>query len=249
MSNPFERFNIRHLSASSLNKWRAQPGLWAINYLLKVYDEGSAAMWRGNAVEGGVEAWLRKRDRDLALETAMSTFEANAQGDLDDDVEKERVLIPGMLGQAISALEHAPPLLMTQAKIEHWLDGVPVPLIGYVDFVLDGHWLFDLKTTKALPSTPKPEHARQVALYRAARNECGGLLYVSAKRNEGPFKPPYCIDDPEPHLAALRRDALALMNFLDRYEDPTEAACSLPMDVDHFMFGDASRAKAMELIT
>jgi hypothetical protein len=43
-----------------------------------------------------------------------------------------------------------------------------------------------------------------------ARNQPGSLLYVSPKRYET-----YTITDPDVHIAALRRDALSLMRFLD----------------------------------
>ena len=54
--NSFGRFGISHLSASSLNLWRASPGIFALRYLAKIKDSGNAAMWRGSAVENGLAA-------------------------------------------------------------------------------------------------------------------------------------------------------------------------------------------------
>jgi len=48
--NPLARYGIDHLSPSSLNLWRASPGLWSARYLAGFKDE-SAATWRGHAVE------------------------------------------------------------------------------------------------------------------------------------------------------------------------------------------------------
>ena len=56
--NAFERHGIDHLSASSLNLRRASPGLWAARYLAGLSEDG-AAMWRGSAVEAGLESCKR----------------------------------------------------------------------------------------------------------------------------------------------------------------------------------------------
>jgi hypothetical protein len=52
--NAFERHGIDHLSASSLNLWRASPGLWCARYLADLKEDGNLAMWRGTAVEAGI---------------------------------------------------------------------------------------------------------------------------------------------------------------------------------------------------
>lgn len=242
--NTFEQHNIRHLSASSLNLWREQPGLWALRYLAKVKDEMGAAVWRGKAIEAGVEIWLRKRSAEEAMAAAESTFEANAQGEVSDEIDAERAMVAPATEIAIGALQDVPPLLMAQAKIEHWLDGVDVPLIGYVDFIFEDGSLFDLKTTKRIPSEPKPDHARQVGLYMKAREAPGSLLYVSGKKFASHPVPEDSVDT---LLAGLRMDALALQEFLGRFETADRAIRSLPMNIDHFMFGDDTRAAALEL--
>ena len=242
--NAFARHNVKHLSASSLNCWRSAPGLWAVRYLLGVKDNGNPAMWRGTATEGGLEAYMRGRPLEDAVKAALSNFEANAQGEASDEVEAERNAIRDYVEIACRKVHNQFPVLTaTQLRIEHWLDGIPVPLIGYVDFVFEDGSLFDLKTTMRIPSEPKPDHARQVSIYMKARHtEAGSLLYVSPKRAEH-----YHITNPDEHLAGLRRDALALMRFLDRFETAEEAARALPADTDHFMWSDATKARALEL--
>lgn len=240
--NAFARHNIDHLSASSLNCWRSAPALWCIRYLLRVKDEGNAAMWRGTAVEGGVEAIMRGRTLDEAKAIALSNFEANAVGEASDQTVVERESIAAYLDSAYTPIKHQNALLVaTQLRIEYWLDGIPVPVIGYVDFVTEGG-LFDLKSTMRIPSEPRPDHARQVSLYMKARNEPGALLYVSPKRVEH-----YHITDPDSHLSGLRRDALSLMRFLGRFETARDAALALPQDTEGFMWGESSKAKALEL--
>jgi hypothetical protein len=240
--NPFLRHGVDHLSASSLNCWRAAPALWAIRYLLRVKDQGSPAMWRGTAVEGGLEAILRGKGLDEAKATALFNFDANAQGDVSDDTTAERDSIAAYL-DVLSAPTLPKNLIATQLRIELWLDDVPIPLVGYVDFVFED-CLFDLKATTRIPSEPRPDHARQVSIYMKARNQPGSLLYVSPKRYET-----YTITDPDVHIAALRRDALSLMRFLDKFGTARDAALALPQDTDGFMWGETSKAKALELWT
>ena len=234
--NSFEKHGIRHLSPSSLNRWRAEPALWCLSYLGKFWDEAGASAWRGSAVEAGLEHWLRKRDSEAAKLHAMAAFESNAGGLCDDDTQAERENVPAMLAVAIESMGEPPELLATQLRIECMLDGIPVPVCGYVDFAFDGFDL-DLKTTKACPSTPKPDHARQVALYRYARNREGGLHYVTGKKHAR-----YMISDEEveQHIAAMRRDALALQNFLARHETASDAIRSLPCNTDGWLWNDRS---------
>ena len=232
MSNhPFERFGISHLSPSSLNCWRASPGVWALRYLSKIRDDGNAAMWRGSAVEAGMAALLRGAKLDEATTLALQSFDLNSQGDITGELGSERDLIEPMLTECLKW--QAPSALnATQLKIEHWFEHIPIPVIGYLDLAFDGIDV-DLKTTKACPSSPRPDHVRQVSLYRASRERLGGLLYVTAKRHAY-----FPVDDDmmARGLSDLESDALSLMNFLSRCDDRRAAIKSLPMDVDHFMF-------------
>jgi hypothetical protein len=229
MTNSFARFGINYLSPSSLNMWRSAPGIWAHRYIAKIKDGGNAAMWRGTAVENGMAALLRGLPLEAAQQAAQTSFEMNAQGEVSDDIDAERAMLSPMIEQC--QLWTAPsPLNASQLKVEHWLDDIPVPVVGYLDFGFDGIDI-DLKTTKACPSTPRADHVRQVALYRASRNRKGGVLYVTAKRYAY-----FEIDDEAARqaLSDLQSDALSLNNFLARCDSPRDVLKSLPVDWDHF---------------
>ena len=231
-NNPFATHGIEHLSPSSLNCWRASPGVWALRYLAKVRDDDNANMWRGSAVESGFAAMLRGSKLDKSIEIAKQAFDLNAQGEVTDELDAERELIAQMVGQC--ALWRPPAALSaTQLKVEYWFESVPIPVIGYLDFSFEDGTDVDLKTTKACPSAPRPDHVRQVSLYRASRNRKGGLLYVTGKRNAY-----FPVDDDlmARGLSDLESDAISLMHFLSRSPDRWSAIRSLPMDTDHFMF-------------
>lgn len=224
----FQRFGIDHLSASSLNLWRASPGIFVLRYLAKIKDDGNAAMWRGSAVENGMAALLRNQPLADAAIVAHQAFDLNAK-DNTEDADEERELIAPMLDQC-SKWKAPSDLNATQLKIEHWFDPVPIPVIGYLDFAFEEIDV-DLKTTKACPSTPRSDHVRQVSIYRAARNKAGGLLYVTNKRHAY-----FDISDDAMNeaLAELHADALSLNNFLARCDTREDALKSLPVDWSDF---------------
>jgi hypothetical protein len=227
----FARFAIDHLSPSSLNLWKEAPGIWALRYLKRVRDEGGAGFWRGTATENGLSVLLRTKDVNEALEAAHSSFDMNTAGEISEDIEAERALIEPMVRELI---RWAPPsdLMASQIKIEHWFDGIPVPVIGYLDFAFECRDV-DLKTTKACPSSPRPDHIRQVSLYRAARNRPGGLLYVTGKKHAY-----FEVDDAQMSqaMADLEEDANRLFNFLSRMNNADDALMCLPVNKDHWQF-------------
>lgn len=227
--NAFERHGINVLSPSSLNLWRASPGLWALRYVAKRKEEDNSGFWRGNAVEAGFVYYLRTGEMGRATTVAIQHFDDAAQGEVTDDIIADRELIGPMIGE-LQKWPAPSRLNSLQIKVEHWLDNVPIPVVGYLDFAFDGIDV-DLKTTKACPTTPRAEHIRQVALYRAARGRKGGLLYVTGKKHAY-----FEIDDDamERALGDLSADALSLQHFLRRCNNKRDVLQSLPIDWDHF---------------
>jgi hypothetical protein len=240
----FERFGIKHLSPSSLNKWRSEPALWVVQYLHGFREDAGPAAWRGAAVEAGLEHWLRKRNSEAAFLHAAASFEANAQGVCDEETSAERENVPAMLKVAIESFGEPPELMAAQLRIECFLDGVSIPVCGYIDFCFE-EFDVDLKTTKQCPSSPRPDHARQAALYRYARGKEGGLHYVTGKKWAR-----YMLSDEEAndHIIAMRRDALALQRFLEAAESPSEAIKRLPCNTDSFFWSDGAVRRLSEIL-
>lgn len=231
MSGAFQRHGISHLSPSSLVLWREHPGLWALRYLGNVRDEAGPSAWRGKAVEDAMSAILHGIPLEQAHQIAMQTFSANAQGEIADGIEAERNVVPAMVERIAFALEgQVLDLVGTQIKIEHWMEGIDVPFIGYVDFLFENE-LLDLKTTLRLPSAPKPSHIRQVALYWAAREVKPSLLYVTDKKFA--FYP-VGEDDCRKALDELRADALSLECFLSCVDSARTALHCLPINAEDF---------------
>ena len=238
----FTRHGIERLSPSSLNLWIAAPGLWSLRYLAGVRDETGAAMTRGVAVEAGMMHILHNRPDPV--ETALGIFDMNMMGEIADEITAERDLIPGMVKQCAG---WKPPsgLSATQLKVEHYFEGVSIPVIGYLDFAFEDGLIVDLKTTKACPSKPKADHTRQVALYSAARNDAKcALLYVTEKKHAFYELEPAAL---ETGLNELHSAALSLERFLSRFDSGEDAIRCLPIDRDNFRFSEAAKQKLEEL--
>lgn len=239
MTDPFAKHGLRHLSASSLNLYSAEPALWVLRYLHGFRDDVGPKAWRGQAVEAGLDWWLYKQDRDGALDAAKvayvereTEFAGNNDGVVPDDADTVGEGIEPMLDQAIEATKDFGLPLARQFKIEHWLDGIEVPVIGYIDYDFED-FLFDLKTTERLPSEPRPEHCRQVALYAAAQKKKAKLVYVTPKKYAV-----YEVEDADQHLRRLSRMAHSVRALLAMSDSVTMAAQVFAPNYESFYWND-----------
>lgn len=243
MGNPFEKFGIKHLSPSSLNLYAVNPSLWVGKYLHGWRDEMGPAGHRGTAVEAGLDLWLFHRNQGDAIAKALAHFAELTQGEASDEHEAERANIAPMLQQAIAALKDVPVPVGRQLKIEHYVNGVEVPVLGYIDYLWDDFGI-DLKTTKACPSAIKADHGRQVATYAAAKQKPFKILYVTAKKSAL-----YDLTDNEAsmHLRDLERHARAVRHLLDRSRDADDAAKFFAPERSDFRWSENLLTKADEL--
>lgn len=243
MTDPFGKFNIDHLSVSSLALWRNEPARWVARYLYGIKDEGGPRAWRGNAVEAGLNQALAGAGDDDAVTAALHNFELNAAGDAADEVEQERGSIDPMVRLAAANLRPLGRPLMAQRRVERRLPGIEVPIVGYVDYEWDD-FLVDLKTTLRLPSAPRGDHVVQVVSYGDALQKRPGLIYVTPKKIQR-FA--------EEHMDAtearwtLRRAALALRVTLQIAADREEMASLTVPKFDDFRWSPTSIEAARQI--
>lgn len=243
MSNAFERHGIKHLSPSSLNLFMANPPLWAGKYLFSWQDDAGPAAKRGIAVEAGLDSFLWERNNEKAHTIAKDNFALNTHGVADDDYEKERAYITPMLKCAMDAMNNAPIPLARQIKIECWLDGISVPVLGFVDYSLPDRDM-DLKTTLRIPSELKGDHARQVSLYWKTRQKPTSILYVSDKRFSILELTP---NDAQRHLYDMQRAAKVLQHALSRSKDKLDFCRCYAPDFENFRWTEQTRKLATEI--
>jgi hypothetical protein len=190
-SNGFERHNLDHLSASSINLWSNCPDLWVVQYLFGKRTGMSAAPWRGICVEDAVCATLMGESEEDAISKALEKFDARfVIGD--EKTTKERDLIKPMVQVAIEELaEFGKPQFPEeggQNKISITAKGADgswsIPVIGFIDLYFPQHGLVvDIKSTTRVPSSMSPDHVRQRSIYAKAMGNCAvKFLYVSGKK-------------------------------------------------------------------
>ncbi len=244
------RHGFAHLSPSSLNQFAGSPAAFLIERLFGVRSAGSCAMYRGTAAEHGVEAGLFDPALPVPECQAMALKEYDRLSALSVDPrrETERDAIAGLVETALAELRAYGipdrPEDSRQHKVSLHLPEVPVPIIGFLDFVWSDHGMIvDLKTQLRLSSAISTAHARQGALYASATNYETRFCYTTPRKCAV-----YRLEEPATHLEGLRRIALTLDRFLDLSSDPLELARYLVPDLEAFWFRDAAvRAKAFEV--
>ena len=259
MKNPFERFGIVHLSPSSLNLFRAEPAFWSMRYLAGMKDEMGVAPLSGLAVEAGLDVYLMgAQDRldkdeagvsqdkgcvDAAVDAALQNYQLNTGGEVTDEIEARHRLIEPMVRQACIGIAGSGPLLARQIKIETWIDGIEVPVIGFIDYSTE-HFDLDLKTTLRIPSAPRPDHLRQVAVYAHARGKPQRLFYVSDKRHTIHMPTEEMLEAAWSEVVSIAKN---LRKLLSVSGSPAEFNEFCTPDYDAFYWNEKTTAAAKEV--
>lgn len=253
--NAFERHGITHLSPSSLNSYATQPALWVMERLLGKKTPTSAAAKRGDAAEQGINVGLQDPAADVqtCIDMALKVYDTAMAFSADPKRQAERDNIPGYVTHGLAELRKYGVPDAYQHKIEVSLDGVPVPLIGYLDWRFDRHGLIvDAKTSEKLPGAISTAHGRQGALYQHAHGNYGmRFAYIKPVegKKDGRAVTVYELgaDEARDHLAALANIAQRLERFLALSADPQELAALLVPDMDHYFWSNpTTRAMGRE---
>ncbi len=241
--NVFEKHGIAHLSASSVNLFIAQPALWAASYLMKQRTAVGPAAHRGTAIECGVEAGLF--DPAMPVEEcsklALEKFHSLTRLSADTRIEKERETIAPSVAIALAELRQYgvpdKPEDGRQHKIELTLEGVAVPVIGYLDFKWSSHGIIgDLKSTSRIPSEISDAHARQGSIYtHSGSNMQTRMIYVSSKKIAV-----YAVEDAAARLQEFIRAAQAIERLLSLSDDGEKLTRCFVPDMSSFYWGDSS---------
>jgi len=243
VNDPFAAYGIQHLSPSSCNLFEAQPAAFVLQKCMKKGGEVGAAAHRGTAVELGVVHGLTTGAHEQeCMQIASKEFWRLTALSGDPRREKEETSVPDMVRMGLAELRGYGKPTSTQGRVEYKVDDLAVPLIGYYDVEWsDKNILVDIKTTHALPSKISNKHARQVALYCAARggDVDGRLTYITSKKAAT-----YRLENIPDHVKSLERIALTIQNFLSISSDPYELAKYCVPDRDSFYFNDGEMKQA-----
>ena len=244
-NNPFDQFDIEHLSASSINLFIQDIPLFIVRYLAKHKSPTNPAMLRGTVIDHCI-------GNKTSIEEAQKEFKKimnyeKKQGNVFDkekaDTEYnniERYLEIGIpfykqLGEPVSY----------QKKVELQYESLPIPVLGFVDMEYSDS-IRDIKTTAKRPSTLLPPVQRQLAIYATAleKNRAyADYLYVTKTKAE--VITLEC-DDIDMRLNEVYRVALAMMNLLQN-NDINSLVDQFYPDFSNWMWSDSDRTVAKEL--
>jgi hypothetical protein len=222
----------RH-SPSSLNLFSSCLSLFVLEKILGKRQPVGPAAHRGTAVEDGVAHGLDNPDAPLEECTAIAERKFRELSALSPDPRKEKIEseIGAMVEIALKDLRPYGKPSSKQGFIEWRPEGLTYPIVGYYDFMFEEHGIVvDLKTTGALPSQIKPNHARQVSLYTGGNLE-GRLAYVTPKKSAV-----YGLENVAEHRNALHKMALACERFLALSDDPEFFVSITSPDLESFYF-------------
>jgi len=224
----------------------------------------------GTAVHGAIQAMLTiGADFDEAIDSAYLSFDFHdaPASEPEEKREKYRELIPDAVEQGIDLLAERFGGAEEEHKIEVSLDGVELPVIGYIDLCTSDAFC-EVKTkaprmgavkkdgtrgwTKAaLPAKPQFEHLCQVAVYQKATGLEPHLAYVSATGSTL-FTPDNCEELQPEYLAfcleEMRGRAIRRQNLMKVSDDPKVLAGLLDPDFQHpFYWDEEHKEEAKEL--
>ena len=233
--NGFEKHNIKHLSASSINLWTNAPDVWVAQYLFGKRGPMSAAAMRGICTEDAVVDFLTgKLHKAGALDQAIEKFDKTFPL-ADEKTTKERAMIEPCMELALQELEQYgepefPEEGQEKISITAKTDDYEIPVIGFLDLVFpDAGLVIDLKTTGRCPSVMSPEHQLQRAIYQKAKgNQAVKFLYVTPKKTS-------LLEDGDPSelLARAKKQITRLERFL-RCGNARDIADVIPVNPNTF---------------
>jgi hypothetical protein len=185
--------------------------------ILKKKFPASPKMFLGIAVEDGVTAGLCENKTDAECVEIAARVYAEKTRFLSnrEDVESAGKGLPGMVTLALSDLRPWGAPDEVQGEVEWHPPELKYPIFGRFDYQWLNHgFITDLKTTGAMPSKVKANHAMQGAHYTFG-NLDGRITYVTPKKVTT-----YRIDDVAAHRNALKQRAIACENYLALSDDP-----------------------------
>lgn len=240
-NNPFDNFEIEHLSASSINTYIADPCMFIMRYLYKHKGNGNPAMWRGTVVDESIgELLIQDIDDKTVIKSAISRFDGlyhHYKDEIEIDYNKfsrERNLITSYLNTAIPFYKGMNKPIAYQKQVKLQLDELPIPIIGYIDLQYEGV-VRDIKTTGRMPSAIPDAVNRQLSIY-ATVEDCDAYadyIFASPKKTEIKSMQVENIDE---HMKVVKDASLTIMNLLSYSNDINQIARLFYPNYDSWMW-------------
>ena len=237
-NNPFDQFDIEHLSASSINLFIQDIPLFIVRYLAKHKSPTNPAMLRGTVIDHAIgnKTSVAEAQKEFM---ALMNYEKK-QGNVFDEekAEIEYNNIEKYLDIGLPFYKDLGEPVSYQKKVELQYEDLPIPIIGYVDMEYSD-CIRDIKTTAKRPSALLEPVQRQIALYAKCLDvdrAYADYLYVTKTKAEVIS---FEVDDIDMRINEVYRVALAMMNLLQNNDINSLVEQFYP-DMTSFMWDQTS---------
>jgi len=170
---------IEHLSYSSISLYLDCPEAWRRKYIANEPTKKTSALAFGSAFHGVIERMIKNAQYDWEsawdeefgkafLDVTWEPGEAPEQYHHDG----VRMLDHKAVFAAIQSIHPASPEDI-EKKVELRVPGVPIPIIGYIDVILDDGTPADFKTSARQWTQDQASGSLQTLFYIAALNQAG----------------------------------------------------------------------------
>ena len=247
-NNPFDQFDIEHLSASSINLFMQDIPLFIVRYLAKHKAPTNPAMLRGTVIDHAIGNM--DKYPNTSVEQAQDEFKAllnynKKQGIVFDEekAESEYNNIEKYLDVGLPFYKDFGEPVSYQEKVILQFEDLPIDIIGYVDLEYKD-CIRDIKTTAKTPKLT-PQVSRQLAIYSTALDKpaFADYLYVAKTKQEVVT---FEVEDVDARINEVYRVALAMMNLLQNNDINSLVEQFYP-DMTSFMWDQSSIEVAKEL--
>ena len=233
-NNPFNNHNLFWLSHSSISTWIQSPSKFIAEKLFNIKGESSASMHRGTAVEHGLAKKYTDGILDIFEIENKFTELCNFDGiDWENEKRQKEHKELKSYAQILERNFKYETLLGYQEKIEVQFDELPIPIIGYIDFIFDGV-IVDLKTSARLPSKASESNKRQLAIYKMAYPTHETEVFYATPQKCNAFK----LENLEIYQKQIKEVALGMMKFLSISNDKQELASMVLPDADDWKWSE-----------
>jgi hypothetical protein len=256
LDNPFSRFGIKHLSATSMLQFRNDSALGIVYLVLGIREAGSPAMHRGTAVDEAVGSLLtQSTEPDLNQLKRMATNKYRSLIESDPEHFNSRY-VEQELRVLLRCLDVCFPLMCSwekpsayQQEISLQIDGIEVPVRGFIDLLYPSE-VRELKSTVKPKREITQDHAFQVSTYAMAiQQETGEWPEACVDYITPDSLQSYALDNVEAQAQEVVETAFKIRTLLAAAKDEVALRKSVRPDFSRWIWKYRPRSKkvAMEL--
>ena len=208
-----KKFDIKHLSASSISLFINDPASWVVSYIYKKPFKSSAAAERGKFIEKGLNQILgnyQNWETTIKEQIHLYTETCKEMKIPKEEYEQEYHFIKKALEILPSHFSKFGKIISYQKRIGYNYKGVPI--IGYIDFEFDKHIIVDLKTSSKMNVSINHKIAQHI--YKTATNMENKLFYVQVLKTKENVMEYQLTDEDNIKIPLLIHQAIENMNYL-----------------------------------